>query len=77
MSEAEEIKKRKRTKYLLRSVLSVDVDLIASVHMAEKVDTNTKEWGEYMKRGGGLLILPSCIMNLGKKSGMEIIESAA
>lgn len=76
MSEAEE-KKRRRTKYLLKSVLRVDVDLIMSVHIAEKVDTNTKEWGEYMKRQGGLLILPGCIMNLGKKSGMERVESAA
>lgn len=76
MSEADEIKKR-RTKYLLRSVLRVDVDLITSVHMAEKVDVNTKEWGEYMNRQGGLMILPSCIVNLGKSSGIEKVESAA
>ncbi len=75
MSEAEEKKKRRRTKYLLRSVLKVDVDLIASVHMAEKVDSNTKEWGEYMNRQGGLLILPSSIMKIGKKSGMSEAES--
>jgi hypothetical protein len=79
MSEADEIEKRKRrrTKYLLRSVLRVDVDLITSVHMAEKVDVNTKEWGEYMNRQGGLLILPSCIVNLGKRSDIEELESAA
>jgi hypothetical protein len=76
MSEAEEKKKRKRTKYLLKSVLRVDVDLIMSVHLAEKVDANTKEWGEYMNKPGGLLILPSCIMNLGKKSKIEKFESA-
>jgi hypothetical protein len=76
MSEEEEKKKRKRTKYLLKSVLRVDVDLIMSVHLAEKVDSNTKEWGEYMKKPGGLLILPRCIMNLGKKSRIEKYKNA-
>ena len=65
------IRRSKRAKHLLRSVLGVDVDLIQSVHLAEKVRTYTKEWGEYMKRDGGIIFLPSRIMEVGKEKAED------
>ena len=68
MSENEKKKKKSdRTKYLLRSVLSVDVDLIHSVHLADRIKKNTKEWLNYMKKNGGLILLPYEIIRIGKE----------
>lgn len=59
--------KSDRTKHLLRSILSIDVDLIHSVHLAEKIRTNTREWFKYMSKKGGLILLPGEIIRVGKK----------
>jgi hypothetical protein len=67
MSDEKE-NKSKRMKYLLKSVLRVDVDLIYSVHLAEKVRINTEEWAKYMSKRGGLIVLPGNIISLGKKN---------
>jgi len=59
--------KSDRTKHLLRSILSIDVDLIHSVHQAEKIHRNTREWFKYMTKKGGLILLPIEIIRVGKK----------
>ena len=66
--EREKERKSERMKYLLRSILGVDVDLIYSVHLAEKITQNTMEWSKYMERRGGLVVVPVDIARLGKKT---------
>ncbi len=73
MSESEEEEKKKkaeksdRTKHLLRSIIGVDVDLIHSVHLAEKIPHYTRIWERYRNKKGGVIIIPDFIRDLGNK----------
>lgn len=63
-----------RTKYLLRAVLGVDVDEIVgrvvaslSIERAIQAKDNSEEWRNYMKKKGGMIILPRNVVRIGKK----------
>jgi len=77
MSESKQDVKKKsdRTKYLLRSILGVDVDLIHSVHLAEKIAHYTKEWMKYMRKKGIVIVMPDIIIGVGKKKKENIKDS--
>jgi hypothetical protein len=60
-------------KYLLKSVLGVDVDAIAakvlavkSVERAVKAKQQTEEWERKKGAGGALVLLPGSLRKVGK-----------
>ncbi len=65
---------RERLKYLMREVLGVDVDAVVgrimadlSIKQAKRAAEYTKEWKRYMKREGGLLVMPRTVIDVGRK----------
>jgi ribosomal protein L12E/L44/L45/RPP1/RPP2 len=65
---------RERMKYLFREILGVDVDDVVrkvvatiAVERAKQAQQNTRDWKEYMAAEGGLIILPTNVIQLGRK----------
>jgi len=65
---------RERLKYLMREVLGVDVDAVVgrimadlSIKQARRTAEYTKEWRKYMKKEGGLVVIPNNVANVGRK----------
>ncbi len=65
---------RERLKYLMREVLGVDVDAVVgrimadlSIKQAKKAAEYTKEWKRYMKKEGGIVVMPKTVMEVGRK----------
>ncbi|HEY7589130.1 MAG TPA: hypothetical protein VIB49_10360 [Thermoplasmata archaeon] len=65
---------RERMKYLMREILGVDVDEVVkkvvatiAVERAKQAQENSKDWKRYMDSEGGLIILPSNVIQLGRK----------
>lgn len=65
---------RERLKYLMREVLGVDVDAVVgrimadlSIKQARRTAEYTKEWRKYMKKEGGLVVIPDNVANVGRK----------
>ena len=65
---------RERLKYLMREVLGVDVDAVVgrimadlSIKQAKRTAEYTKEWKRYMKREGGLVVIPKNVAEVGRK----------
>jgi len=61
-------------KYLMREILGVDVDEVVkkvvatiAVERAKQAQENSKDWKRYMDSEGGLIILPSNVIQLGRK----------
>jgi len=65
---------RERLKYLMREVLGVDVDAVVgrimadlSIKQAKRAAEYTKEWKRYMRKEGGLLVMPKTVIDVGRK----------
>ena len=65
---------RERLKYLMREVLGVDVDAVVgrimadlSIKQAKRAAEYTKEWKRYMRKEGGLLVMPRTVIDVGRK----------
>jgi len=65
---------RERLKYLMREVLGVDVDAVVgrimadlSIKQARKTAEYTKEWKKYMKKEGGIVVIPRNLTEVGRK----------
>ncbi len=66
---------RERLKYLMREVLGVDVDAVVgrimadlSIKQAKSAAEYSREWKKYMKKDGGLVIIPQNVTEIGRKS---------
>jgi hypothetical protein len=65
---------RERLKYLMREVLGVDVDAVVgrimadlSIRQARRAAEYTNEWKRYMKKEGGLVVMPKNVTEVGRK----------
>ena len=65
---------RERLKYLMREVLGVDVDAVVgrimadlSIKQEKRAAEYSKEWRNYMKKQGGLVVIPKNVTELGRK----------
>ena len=65
---------RERLKYLMREVLGVDVDAVVgrimadlSIRQAKRAAEYSKEWKSYMKREGGLVVMPRNVTEVGRR----------
>jgi len=65
---------RERLKYLMREVLGVDVDAVVgrimadlSIKQARRTAEYTKEWKKYMKKEGGIVVIPKNLTEVGRK----------
>jgi hypothetical protein len=65
---------RERLKYLMREVLGVDVDAVVgrimadlSIKQARRIAEYTKEWKRYMRKEGGLVVMPRNVTEVGRK----------
>ena len=65
---------RERLKYLMREVLGVDIDAVVgrimadlSIRQARKTTEFTKEWKKYMKKEGGLVVMPRNVTEVGRR----------
>jgi len=65
---------RERLKYLMREVLGVDVDQVVgrimadlSIRHAKRVTEYTREWRRYMRKKGGLVVIPKNVAEVGRK----------